>query len=206
MASYTSNIIPDTIDDAYPIAGEDNDSQGFRDNFNIIKTNFVYAKSDIETLFNTTAKTNEDNEFFENTLSRFTALQASSTKVIAEFPVGGGGNNDINFQNGHFHEVELSANVDPIRITNWPTNNEYAEMYILLKSNGGAAWTATFASKYSDNTLDSTMYVIDGSEFAGTKTIASSNVTSESKLIKCFTYDNGVNVFFEYLGKFIAAT
>ena len=39
-----SNIVPDTIDDAYPVAGQDNDSQGFRDNFNIIKTNFTYAK------------------------------------------------------------------------------------------------------------------------------------------------------------------
>lgn len=201
-----SNIVPDTIDDAYPVAGQDNDSQGFRDNFNIIKTNFTYTKDEIEDLQDNTAKKNEDNVFFENTLSRFTALQASSTKVIAEFPVGGGGNNDINFENGHFYEVELTANVDPIRITNWPINNEYAEIYILLKSDGGAAWTATFASKYSDNTLDSTMYVIDGSEFGGTKTIAASNVTSESKLIKCFTYDNGVNVFFEYLGKFIAAT
>lgn len=202
----TESIVPDTIDDAYPVAGQDNDSQGFRDNFNIIKTNTVYTKAALQNLDDNTAKTNADNVFFENTLSRFTALQASSTKVIAEFPVGGGGNNDINFENGHFFEVELTADVDPVRITNWPINDEYAEIYILLKSNGNDAWTATFASKYSNNTEDSTMYVIDGSEFAGTKTIAASNATNESKLIKCFTYDNGVNVFFEYLGKFVQAT
>ena len=42
-----SSIIASTIDDTYPVAGQDNDSQGFRDNFNIIKTNFVEAKSNI---------------------------------------------------------------------------------------------------------------------------------------------------------------
>ena len=57
-----SNIVPDTIDDAYPVAGEDNDSQGFRDNFNIIKTNFTYSKSEIEDLQDNTAKTNTDNK------------------------------------------------------------------------------------------------------------------------------------------------
>ena len=34
-----SNIVDTTIDETYPVAGVDNDSQGFRDNFNIIKTN-----------------------------------------------------------------------------------------------------------------------------------------------------------------------
>ena len=47
-----SSIIASTIDDTYPVAGQDNDSQGFRDNFNIIKTNFVEAKSNIEDLQN----------------------------------------------------------------------------------------------------------------------------------------------------------
>ena len=61
-----SNIVPDTIDDTYPVAGQDNNSQGFRDNFNIIKTNFTSAKSEIETLQDNTAKTNADNVFFEN--------------------------------------------------------------------------------------------------------------------------------------------
>ena len=33
-----SNIISTTINENFPIAGQDNDSQGFRDNFNVIKT------------------------------------------------------------------------------------------------------------------------------------------------------------------------
>jgi hypothetical protein len=44
------NINPNNIDSNYPIAGQDNDSQGFRDNFTNIKNNFVFAKSEIEDL------------------------------------------------------------------------------------------------------------------------------------------------------------
>lgn len=43
-----SNVNPNNIDGTYPIAGQDNDSQGFRTNFTNIKNNFVYAKSEIE--------------------------------------------------------------------------------------------------------------------------------------------------------------
>ena len=43
-----SNIVPGNIDGTYPKAGEDNSSQGFRDNFSAINTNFTEAKSEIE--------------------------------------------------------------------------------------------------------------------------------------------------------------
>ena len=36
-----SNIVPGNIDGTYPIAGQDNSSQGFRDNFAAIVTNFT---------------------------------------------------------------------------------------------------------------------------------------------------------------------
>lgn len=46
----SSNINGNNIDGQYPIAGQDNDSQGFRTNFTNIKSNFVAAKSEIEDL------------------------------------------------------------------------------------------------------------------------------------------------------------
>lgn len=45
-----SNINPNNIDGTYPIAGQDNDSQGFRTNFTNIKNNFIYSKAEIEDL------------------------------------------------------------------------------------------------------------------------------------------------------------
>lgn len=45
-----SNINPNNIDGTYPVAGQDNDSQGFRTNFTNIRNNFTNAKSEIEDL------------------------------------------------------------------------------------------------------------------------------------------------------------
>lgn len=48
----TSQINPNNIDGTYPVAGQDNDSQGFRDNFTNIKTNLGYAATEITDLQN----------------------------------------------------------------------------------------------------------------------------------------------------------
>jgi hypothetical protein len=46
----SSLINPSSIDGTYPIAGQDNDSQGFRDNFTNIKNNFTIAQTEISAL------------------------------------------------------------------------------------------------------------------------------------------------------------
>ena len=40
-----SNISETGINEQFPIAGQDNDAQGFRDNFSTIKNNFVAEKA-----------------------------------------------------------------------------------------------------------------------------------------------------------------
>lgn len=47
-----SIINPNNIDGTYPVAGQDNDSQGFRDNFTNTKTNFERARDEITDLQN----------------------------------------------------------------------------------------------------------------------------------------------------------
>lgn len=62
----TSQINYNNINAAYPIAGQDNDSQGFRDNFNAIKTALTTASVEITSLQTYTAKTNTANDFHGN--------------------------------------------------------------------------------------------------------------------------------------------
>ena len=61
-----SKIVPGNIDATYPRAGQDNSSQGFRDNFNEIKTNFTEAKSEIEDLQTNKANLNASSDFTNN--------------------------------------------------------------------------------------------------------------------------------------------
>jgi hypothetical protein len=49
-----SNINANNIDGFYPVAGQDNDSQGFRDNFTNTRTNFQFAADEITDLQNKT--------------------------------------------------------------------------------------------------------------------------------------------------------
>ena len=243
-----SNIVPDTIDDTYPVAGQDNNSQGFRDNFNIIKTNFTAAKSEIETLQNNTAKTNADNVFFENTLSRYTKLQETTTHVG---PTNVSSPTPLSFDAGHFYTIVASNDVT-LTLEDWPTNNEYAEMLIQVYGDGAVNRTVTFASTYSagasqmrvdtkDELISSTTMVAGvsytiaapgtsdftsvgapnnnpGTTFTATAgvsgtgiviqnswsgaAITTNTVVTRSHLVKAFTYDNGTNVFLQYLGTF----
>jgi hypothetical protein len=48
----TSAINPNNINGAYPVAGQDNNSQGFRDNFTNTSTNFQFAADEISDLQN----------------------------------------------------------------------------------------------------------------------------------------------------------
>lgn len=45
-----SNINPNNIDKTYPVAGQDNDTQGFRTNFTNIRNNLQFAKNELDDL------------------------------------------------------------------------------------------------------------------------------------------------------------
>ena len=55
-----SNISTTNIDETYPVAGQDNDSQGFRDNFSQIKTQLGTASTEITTITKETENNKDD--------------------------------------------------------------------------------------------------------------------------------------------------
>lgn len=73
----TSSISTTGININYPVAGVDNSSQGFRDNFNTIKTGLDTAATEITALQANSAAVNSNNAFNNNVLSQFSALQMS---------------------------------------------------------------------------------------------------------------------------------
>lgn len=143
-----SNIISSTIDETYPVAGQDNDSQGFRDNFTIIKDNFSYAKSEIETLQDDTAKLNAANVYSYNTQSQATYKELNY--ILAE-PTTITSDTDINFNTSNFHKLDIGGS-GPYTLTcrNWPTEEgKYSEIVFALYSSSGATPAVTIASENS---------------------------------------------------------
>jgi hypothetical protein len=65
-----SNINYLNIEPNFPVAGQDNDTQTFRDNFSSIRNNFQAAQDEITDLENNTAKTNADNDFQKHTIEK----------------------------------------------------------------------------------------------------------------------------------------
>ena len=102
-----SSIVPGNIDATYPKAGEDNSSQGFRDNFSAINTNFTEAKSEIEDLQTNKASKDAASNFADNEVSRAKFKDTSET-VYAHGSVSGGAVT-LNHENGHYQTLTITA-------------------------------------------------------------------------------------------------
>jgi len=105
-----SNIVVTNIDENYPVAGQDNDSQGFRDNFQNIKAAIDTAKGEITALQNTSPQLTNNNNFNSNTISN-AVLQDVSEKAPATINISAQ-NDTINFEDGSFRRISLTIDGD----------------------------------------------------------------------------------------------
>jgi hypothetical protein len=109
-----SNINPNNIDGAYPVAGQDNDSQGFRDNFTNTKTNFSFASEEITdlqskaVLKSALTGTTLNNNMGGSILSNAQLQDMSETKVILGTVSG---SQVINYTAGPYYTLTTSGSV-----------------------------------------------------------------------------------------------
>ena len=117
-----SNINPQNIDGAYPVAGQDNDSQGFRDNFTNTKTNFTFAAAEITDLQNKAVLkaaldgTVLNNDMGGSILSNAQLQDMSETRVALGTVSGA---QTINYAAGSYYTLTTSGSVS-IAFTNFP--------------------------------------------------------------------------------------
>jgi hypothetical protein len=110
----TSNINPNNIDGAYPVAGQDNNSQGFRDNFTNTSTNFQFAADEITDLQNNAVLksalvgTTLDNNMQGSVLSN-AQLQDMSETVVSLGTVSG--TTTINYALGSYQTLTTNGAV-----------------------------------------------------------------------------------------------
>lgn len=119
----SSNINPYNIDGTYPIAGQDNDSQGFRDNFTNIRNNLVFAKDEIQDLQNKVILKSALSGTSLNNDMNGTILENPQLKAWTETSytdlINVSGDITIDFTNGNFQKVTPNG---PVTLTfaNWP--------------------------------------------------------------------------------------
>ena len=113
-----SNIVPGNIDGTYPKAGQDNSSQGFRDNFTEIKTNYTTAATEITALQANKASLNASSDFSNNEVTR-AKLKNNSETIYAHGSVSSG-SVTLNHGNGHYQTLTITADTT-FAFSNFPT-------------------------------------------------------------------------------------
>jgi hypothetical protein len=117
-----SQINPNDIDGAYPVAGQDNNSQGFRDNFTNTKTNFTYAAGEITDLQNNVllksalTGTTLDNNMGGSLLVDATMQDFGATRVAIGTVSG---SQTVNYASGHYQTLTTSGSVS-LAFSNFP--------------------------------------------------------------------------------------
>lgn len=150
-----SQINQNTIDATYPIAGQDNSSQGFRDNFQAIVTNFGYAGSEISSLQANAVIRNQDNNLGGNTTIT-SGLFRSSRDVI--YNIGTvSGNQALNYANGSYQTITLSGST-VLTFNGFSVANGQNARFRLEVTVNDIAHTLTFPASVSLN-LDSILGV-----------------------------------------------
>lgn len=185
-----SNINPDQINETFPVAGQDNPSQGFRDNFSATKNNLSTAQSEITTLQDTTAKLNANNNFQSNELSGALFI-ANKVKVFDGGIIGG--SQDVNLSNGHYQKFTVSDSIS-LTFNEWSSaNNQQDIVYVELLGNNATPKTITFATvqggSFKVQSPNSNPITVDNA--------------SDPIIYKFWSYDGGLTVYMQYIGQFV---
>ena len=182
-----SNIDYISIDETYPIAGRDNDSQGFRDNFAIIKNSFQSAKGEIEDLQVNTARVDQASNFNNQNIVNANFLACTEELYEAgEVSV----NTVLNWQEGSYQKLKANANIK-ITLSGFPGSGVVGKMRLELSA---------------DSTRTITFDVANGGTLIKSSALPT-NITftsnTEFLIFDFWTYTGGNKVFMDYVGRFV---
>lgn len=186
-----SNINPQNIDGTFPIAGQDNNSQGFRNNFTNTINNFTFAAAELTDLQTyallkgplgsvgqTGTPTNDMNYSF------ITAPQlVKAVETINQIGnVSSGSSQTIDWTDGHFQTVGVTGTATLSFASTWPPANHWTKLRLRVLSYDNTA--VTFPTTVTENISN-----IKG--YAGGTTVNLPNGVHEFEFT---TYNNGSTV------------
>ena len=130
----TSAINPNDIDGTYPVAGQDNNSQGFRDNFTNTKTNFQYAANEITDLQNKAIlKAALTGTTLNNNMAGSPLIDANISDFSAVAAILGttSGTVTINYVTGHYQTVATGGSIS-LAFTNFPAAGNFGIVRVAI--------------------------------------------------------------------------
>jgi hypothetical protein len=120
------------IDTLYPIAGQDNDSQGFRSNFSNIQNSLLNLDVDLVDLRNTSVRPDRTTDFgYVGTLKR-PNLQAAASIVYDATNEAQAGGVDVVYTNGDYQKFLLAAGPTTFSVSQWPSSGKAGRLIIAV--------------------------------------------------------------------------
>jgi hypothetical protein len=193
-----SDIIFTTINENFPIAGQDNDTQVFRDNFDSIKTALSVAKTEITALEGNgeidsgSARRDTDNNFNGNTIQNATFLNNVETVNPAQQFDVGQTTYTLDHENGAYQIFTFTSSNFEFDFLNFPQLGEKVGK-ITIEMYSSTSTTVTFSLSGSGAST-----IKKNSSFPGTLTVASS---TNPIIIEIWRHSES-NFFMNYLGAF----
>lgn len=142
------------IDTEFPVPGQDNDSQGFRDNFVNIQSNLNIAKTEIETLQDTTVKKNADTVFLTSGAgnpvqlinANLKSFSTSKFPVAAQDEIKNSTTLILDFRAGDYQVYQFTQSVVEINFNQagWPAAGLVGKITLELTSTAAAGTTISF--------------------------------------------------------------
>jgi hypothetical protein len=143
-----SSINPNNIDGTYPIAGQDNDSQGFRDNFTNIKNNLTFAQAELADLqLNAILKAplgSAGQTSTNNSLNYELLAEAQLTRTVEKTAntVPSTATPTISWEDGNHQRLFLSDTNLTLSLTGWPDANLFTKLRLeVLVANASSTIT-----------------------------------------------------------------
>ena len=166
----SSQIDSQNIDKTFPVAGQDNNSQGFRDNFDAIQRNFQFTKSEIEDLQTKSLLKSPlgSSGTVVNNLGGSSITNGSYTNFHGTAYTQAGVANiaNIDVANGSLQLFTLTANT-VFTFTNWPVSGNYAKVRVHLSSNSPNITVGNdivVGRRYTIDTVGTTNFVAMGAD------------------------------------------
>ena len=130
----TSQINPNNVDGTFPVAGQPNNTQGFRDNFTNIKTNFSYAGTEITDLQNNgifkaaLSGTTLNNNMADNLIYAVKLQDVSYTYVQN---TASAGSVPIDYSAGQYQLISTTGPIS-LSFANWPVSGTAGTVQIAI--------------------------------------------------------------------------
>jgi hypothetical protein len=195
----TSTINFLSINENFPVAGQDNDTQVFRDNFDTIKNNFRAAQEEITVLQTFSASVESDNDFNNNRITG-AILQRTSDLFL---DLGNFNGDAIDWETGPYQKFTVAGAVN-FSFENFYNNDEDAtprvgKVTLELTLDDGEFSTVTFVSTGGAVIKKSGFPAVDIEEYGTVDLVLTS--ADNPVILEVWQHTSSM-VFVKYVGAF----